>query len=178
VRAVFVKAYRLLWVMMLSLALTPVASASFDQRRYGEQFSLVGSGRLQWWGIAIYDAALYAPGGGYRPEQPHYLEITYHRDFSRKQLADRSLTEIERLHGKRSDREALLHALSAILPDVRAGDRIVALHRPGEGVEFYYGERLIGRLDDALLAADFFSIWLDPDTSQPELRNRLLGYRQ
>ena len=171
------KVYRLL-LLMLALALTPVVSASFNQTLNGGNFSLVGSGRLHWWGFSIYDAALYAPGGTYIPEQPHYLEITYHRGFSREQLANRSLLEIERLHGERSDREAVLNELSAVFTDVSAGDRLVALHRPGEGVEFYMGERLLGRIQDAPLAAEFLSIWLDPGTSEPGLRERLLGYRQ
>ncbi|HXK55588.1 MAG: chalcone isomerase family protein [Gammaproteobacteria bacterium] len=168
------EACRLL-LLLLALTLMPVVSASSKQTLNGDDFSLVGSGRLHWWGISIYDAALYAPAGGYRPERPHYLAITYLKDFSRKQLVDRTLAEIERLHGVRSDREAVLSELSAIFTDVSAGDRLFALHRPGEGVEFYSEERLLGRLDDATLAADFFSIWLDPDTSEPELRERLLG---
>jgi hypothetical protein len=35
--------------------------------------------------------------------------------------------------------------------------------------------RELGTAPDALMAQVFMGIWLDPSTSQPELRQRLLG---
>jgi hypothetical protein len=168
---------RLLCVMLLLTTIPPALSANVDNPIGHGQFSMVGSGQLTWWGMTVYDAALYAPEGTYRPEHPHYLEITYRFSFTQEQLASRSLEEIERLHGKRSNREAVLAQFRSVFPDVAEGDRIVALHHPGKGVEFFRGEIALGRIDNATLAANFFSIWLDPETSKPDLRVRLLGIR-
>lgn len=141
------------------------------------QFSLVGSGQLTWWGMTVYDAALFAPAGIYRPETLHLLEITYRFSFTQAQLASRTLEEIERLYGKRSDREAVLAQFRSVFPDVAPGDQITALHRPGEGADFYRGDAPLGWITDAALAAEFFSIWLHPATGEPGLRSQLLGIR-
>jgi len=167
---------RLLWAMLLLTAMSTGISANVEKRIDRDKFSLVGSGQLSWWGMTVYNAALFAPQGNYRPEEPHYLEITYRFSFSREQLASRSLEEIERLHGKHSDRDALLAQFRSIFPDVAQGDRITALHYPGRGAEFFLGEMPLGRIESAALAADFFAIWLGPATSEQDLRSRLLGY--
>jgi len=169
--------FKLLWVMLFLTTLSPGLSANVDDPIGRGQFSMVGSGQLTWWGMTVYDAALYAPEGTYRPETPHSLEITYRFSFSREQLASRSLEEIERLHGKRSNREAVLEQFRSLFPDVAPGDRITALHRPGEGADFYRGDAPLGRIADAALAAEFFSIWLHPATVEPDLRSQLLGIR-
>jgi len=135
----------------------------------------VGSGVLSWWGFKLYDATLYAPGGDYRPERPHALEITYHTGFTREQLARATLKEIERLQGPRDDRETLLERFSALFIDVREGDRLTGLHRPGEGADFYGPPGYLGRLEDADLAAAFFAVWLDPRARDAGLRRDLLG---
>jgi len=168
---------RVLCVMLLLMTVPPGLSANVDNPIGQGQFSMVGSGQLTWWGMTVYDVVLYAPEGTYRPETPHSLEITYRFSFTQAQLASRSLEEIERLYGKRSNREAVLAQFRSVFPDVAPGDRITALHRPGEGADFYRGNVPLGRIADAGLAADFFSIWLDPGTSNPGLRSQLLGIR-
>jgi len=142
------------------------------------QFKLVGSGQLTWWGLRVYDAKLYSPDGFYQPDHPHAIQITYRFSFSREQLASRSLEEIERIHGGRADREAVLQQLYAVFRDVSGGDQITGMHYPGQRAEFYSGDSLLGRIEDAPLASAFFSIWLDPATREPDLRARMLGYRQ
>lgn len=47
-----------------------------------------------------------------------------------------------------------------------------------KGVRFYAGERLTAEIDDLAFAQAFFSIWLDPATRAPALRQRLLGLAQ
>jgi len=168
---------RLLWAMLLLMTLPPGLYATVDNPIVRGQFSLVGSGQLTWWGMTVYDAVLYAPEGIYRPETPHSLEITYRFSFTQEQLASRSLAEIERLFGKRSDRDAVLAQFRSVFHDVVKGDRITAVHSPGKGADFFYGESPLGRIEDAALAAEFFSIWLHPETSEPNLRSQLLGIR-
>ena len=168
---------RLFWVMLLLTTISPGLSASIDNPIVRGQFSLVGSGQLTWWGMTVYDAALYAPEGIYRPETPHSLEITYRFSFSSGAACEQVTGRDRTLYGKRSDREAVLAQFRSVFPDVAPGDRITALHRPGEGADFYRGDAPLGRIADAALAAEFFSIWLHPATSEPDLRSQLLGIR-
>jgi hypothetical protein len=139
-------------------------------------FRAVGSGALTWWGIRVYRATLYAPHGQYRPGIPHALEIVYRMRISREQLAKTSLEEIEKIRGRPlTDREGVLDQFKAVFRDVAAGDTLVGVHLPGVEARFYAGTEHLGRIDDPELAAAFFSIWLSPATSQPELRSALLG---
>lgn len=65
--------------------------------------------------------------------------------------------------------------LRAVLPDVRPGDRLTGLHRPGAGVMFLVNGRLAGEISDPRFGARFFGIWLAPTTSAPALREALLS---
>ena len=64
-------------------------------------------------------------------------------------------------------------AMSRIFPDVKAGDQIVGIYRPGSAT-FLYNNREIGQIRDPDFARLFFGIWLDPRTSAPRLRSKLL----
>ncbi|MBM3363996.1 MAG: hypothetical protein FJY42_15350, partial [Betaproteobacteria bacterium] len=62
-----------------------------------------------------------------------------------------------------------------VFPDIRAGDRLLGLHRPGVGASFWFNGRFRGEVRDPEFAQRFFGIWLSPQTSQPVLRRALLG---
>lgn len=163
---------------LLLIMLTLSTHANIQTLPALAQFKLVGAGQLSWWGMLVYEARLFTPDGAYRPGEPHAIEITYSFRFSKEQLADRSLEEIERLFGKLANSKAVIAQLRSVLRDVSEGDRIVSVHYPGQGADFYSENRLLGRIEDADLAKAFFAIWLNPKTSEPELRTRLLGYNQ
>jgi len=106
----------------------------------------------------------------------HVLSIRYARAISSERLVSVSLDEMRRLG---FNDEAQLarwgEALAAALPSVEAGDTLAALHRPGEGAQFWHQDRPTGEIRDPELARAFFAIWLDPRTREPQLRARLLG---
>ena len=168
---------RLLLILILFTVMPSLPHASINGPVELAQFKLVGSGQLTWWGLKVYDATLYSSEDAYHPDHPHAIRITYRFSFSREQLANRSLEEIERIHGRQVDRAAVLQQLNAVFRDVSGGDQITGIHYPGKRADFYSQEQLLGRIDDASLAAAFFSIWLDPATRKPALRARMLGYR-
>ena len=140
---------------------------------------LAGQGLLRVWGLEVYQARLWV-GPGFRPEsfasQPFALELEYRRAFKASAIAERSLQEMRRL-GSFSDTQARRwqRALQAALPDVRPGDRIVGLNRPGQGVRFEQDGRLLGELADPEFARLFFAIWLAAASPEPALREALLA---
>ncbi len=145
---------------------------------------LLGSGRMTWFGLHVYDAALWSPANasasGLPPnlDAPFALALRYSRDFQGERIAERSLVEIERLDfGTTAERQRWLAAMRELFPDVRAGETLTGLYRPGVGAEFYHQDRRLGRIDDAAFARAFFSIWLDPRTRAPRLREQLIGNR-
>lgn len=71
--------------------------------------------------------------------------------------------------------QAWLQAMTAAFPDVRAGDRLLGVHLPGRGAQFYYNGRPTRAIDDPEFARLFFGIWLSEQTPAPKLRAALLG---
>jgi hypothetical protein len=138
----------------------------------------VGQGTLTWFGLRVYDAALWAPDGALDFSRPFALVVRYARALEGASIAERSLEEIARLGaGSAAQRARWSARLLAMLPDVAAGDQIAGVHQPGQGARFYLNGRLLGEIDDAAFSRAFFAIWLDPRTSVPELRAALIGAR-
>ena len=138
-----------------------------------------GQGSLRFLGLAVYDAVLFTPGEA-RPEsvlrQPLALTLTYKMGFSGQSIAQRSIEEMRRLRrGDSRQQEAWLAQMQAIFPDVARGEELTGLHLPGQGARFFFNGRLVGRIDDPVFSEAFFSIWLDPETREPGLRQALLS---
>ena len=156
-------------------ALAPPAELSADL----PQARLQGSGRLRFLGLRIYDIRLWAgaiPVGAQWAGVPLALELEYARSLGGAQIAERSLVEMQRQTDSPADTaERWLSDMKKIFPDVRAGDRITGLNLPGQGARFFHNGMLRGEVRDAEFARLFFGIWLSTRTSEPALRESLLG---
>ena len=146
------------------------------------QARLVGSGRLRFLGMRIYDARLWSPsrpGAEDWDAQPLALELQYARNLVGALIAERSLEEMRRqgpIDAARAER--WLAAMKATFPDVREGDRLTGVHRvDDDAARFFHNGRLRGEWRDSDFARQFFGIWLAPATSEPALREALLGQR-
>jgi hypothetical protein len=138
---------------------------------------LVGRARLSWLGLPIYDAALFAGDSRFRADQPGALELTYARTFSGRQIAQRSVAEIEKLgQGTAQERARWLAILERLIPDLNPGDRLTGSYAAGRGILLRNGT-ILGELGDEKLVRAFFAIWLGQDCSEPTLRAQLLGAR-
>ncbi|MGZ8273352.1 MAG: chalcone isomerase family protein [Burkholderiaceae bacterium] len=169
--------------MAIAVALSVATPAKADVpshvgRALGEARS-AGSGRLTWFGLHVYDARLFVPRAGFDArrfaEQPFALELTYARKLNGRAIAERSDSEIGRLGlGSEEQRARWLKSMTALFPDVLAGQQLSGINVPGRGVDFYLDGRLLGRIEDPAFGAAFFAIWLDARTTAPELRAGLL----
>lgn len=140
-----------------------------------------GEGRLRFFGLEIYTARLWA-AESFEPDQharyPLALELTYARHFSARDIAERSLQEMKRQTSINQAREVdWTSRLTAVLPDVKPGTRLMGFHRPQQGALFQQAGQPLGTLDDPVFSALFFGIWLSPATSEPALRTALLTPR-
>ena len=140
---------------------------------------LVGQGRLTFFGLKVYDARLWAAPGfdaARFDQQPFALALSYLRGLKGALIAERSLKEMRPLPGFDARREtAWLARMAELFPDVGDGDTLVGLHLPGVGARFVLNGQVRGQVDDPLFARLFFGIWLSPQTSEPALRQALLG---
>lgn len=140
------------------------------------ELRVLGHGKMRWFGLLLYDAALWVSGGEWQWDRTFALDIRYARAFAGEKLAAASIDEMMRL-GYRDKRKLALwrERMLSAFPDVKSGERITGVYRPGVGAEFFHEGRLTASIDDPEFARAFFSIWLDPGTREPKLRAALLG---
>ncbi|KPF51297.1 hypothetical protein IP87_09315 [beta proteobacterium AAP121] len=142
---------------------------------------LLGSGTLRFLGLKVYDARLWAgvaaPGADWQAV-PFALELQYLRSLKGGAIAERSLKEMER-QGEIGavDGERWLGNMQQLFPDVKPGDRITGVNLPGVGARFFINGQLRGELREVAFARMFFGIWLSPRTSEPAMREQLLGLK-
>jgi hypothetical protein len=145
----------------------------------GSGLAVRGQQRFRVWGFEVYDASLWTTPS-FQPSQSETqllaLELHYLRDFAAKDIAERSIKEMRRSAPMSAEQENRWMAeMLRVLPDVRRGDRLLGLQRPGEAAVFWHNGRLRGEVRDAEFARRFFGIWLSPQSSEPALRRALLG---
>ncbi len=140
---------------------------------------LGGQAKLAFWGFNVYDAKLWVQPGFMAGEYERHafaLELTYQRDFTNQAITKRSLDEMRRLPGAtQSQMSSWQPLLRDAFPDVKAGDRITGIHRPGEGAMFITNGKTTGVISDAEFGRLFFGIWLSVHTSEPRMRDALLA---
>ncbi len=140
---------------------------------------LQGSGRMSVFGLHVYDIRLWV-GEGFTAQafaqRPLAIEIEYARALAGSRMAERSLDEMRRIAPIDAGQGSTwLASMKQAFPDVIEGDRLIGLHRPGEGVRFFHNGKLRADVADPDFARAFFAIWLSPKTSEPKLRLALLG---
>ncbi len=158
---------------------TAAGDTNAELRDLLPQHKLSGKGRLTVWGFDVYDASLWVPPG-FRADKltalPFALELAYLRNFTNTEIADRSIVEMRR-SATISDAQAKdwTTAMLRVVPNVKKGDRITGIYRPGAGATFLVNGKPTGEIMDAEFARLFFGIWLSPKTSEPKVRSALLA---
>lgn len=138
--------------------------------------SEVGRGVFSYAFWDVYEATLYAPQGEWNPAQPFALSIEYFRDIRGKDIAERSVIEM-RQQGV-ADETILAtwgEQMRDIFPDVTKGVVLSAVYIPQQHTIFYHGNDVAGIIHGDDFGKSFFDIWLGEKTSQPKLRQALLG---
>jgi hypothetical protein len=141
--------------------------------------TLTGTARLSVFGFQVYDARLWTSAGFTRDSyasHPFALELAYLRDFEGAEIAKRSLKEMQGVEAFTAEQgRQWLAEMTRLFPNVKKGDRLTGIYRPGTGVAFLYNDRPTGEVRDADFARVFMGIWLSPRTSEPAMRERLLA---
>lgn len=163
--------------VLAAFTLASLAEAGTSSELTG--LTLRGQARFRYFGLRIYDIRLWSAEPllpARWAEQPLALELEYARSLAGSEIARRSLKEMRR-QADISDAQAAawLAEMQAAFPDVKAGDRISGSLEPGAAAQFFVNGQPRRRVADARFAQLFFGIWLSPQTSEPALREQLLG---
>ncbi len=141
------------------------------------ELKLLGGGLLRVYGFQVYHVYLWTPAGAsFDRSKPYALDLNYLRTFSAKQLAERSIDE---MRGQGIGSEATypkwLIEMQRVFADVKEGDRLTGVVTPSKTSKFFHNGTYRGEITDAAFADAFFGIWLNEKSSQPRVRNLLLG---
>jgi len=169
---------------VLMLAVMPLQAFAFDAaplvRQAIPEARLQGEGELRMYGFHIYYARLYVGPTGLSAKEltarPFALDIEYSRAFKGVSIARRSREQMDNLKlAGRAQTAKWEGQLANIFPDVQAGDHVIGVFVPEQGTTFYSDDKEIGSIPGDDFARAFFSIWFDPRTIAPVLRNQLLA---
>jgi len=139
----------------------------------------LGTTTLTWFGLRVYDVALFAEKPPYTPADTAVLSIRYRISIRHQRLVETTLKEWRRLgQGTAAQRDQWYSQIEGLWPDVKDGDRLTAFKRRDGPTRFYLGDRFIGEVTDPAFGPAFFAIWLDADCRHPEVRDALLGAGQ
>jgi hypothetical protein len=162
-----------------TLAQSPTQSTAPEVSAELAAAKLSGQGKLTYFGLHVYDARLWVQDGFKAAEfirAPLALELEYARTLYGKLIAERSLDEMKR-GGDITEAKASewLAQMKTLFTDVNKGDRITGIQVPGVATRIFINGKLRGEVRDAEFTKLFFGIWLSPRTSEPKLRDALLG---
>ncbi|MCF2857766.1 chalcone isomerase family protein [Pseudoalteromonas sp. SMS1] len=124
----------------------------------------------------VYDISLYTPTGEYNPAAPFVLQLTYLRELSGEDIAERSLEEMQKQgFDDVQTGQKWLEEMKRIFPDVEENYSLLGVRTPAGTTKFYNDETLLGEVKDPRFTKWFFDIWLSAQTSEPKMRRKLLG---
>jgi hypothetical protein len=165
--------------MKYLLSLAVLVSLSINAKAistYMENPKPVGEARLEVMFWDIYDAKLIAENGKFDPDKPFALSLTYLRDFKGKNIASRSIDEM-RKQGMRDEMKLAkwYEKMEQVFPNVNEGENLTGVVDDKGYSHFYFNEQKVGTIEDQEFSKWFFNIWLSERTSEPEIRQKLLG---
>lgn len=172
-------------VLIACVAVLGLAGAAMGMTRPLELGSTInatkpyGSGSLTWLVFTAYDATLWTDSTQWSMNAPFALTLLYRMGFTSDELVERTVEEMAKV-SPATPKDALARygaALKRAFPAVKDGDRITAMHVPGQGTRFFHNGTPTADITDAGFADPFFGIWLSPKTSEPKLRAALLRLR-
>lgn len=159
----------------VAFALPPIPDTV---QRYVPHAAAVGDGMLSVAFWDIYEARLIAPHGKWTAKAPYALDINYLTDIDGADIVKRTIDEMS-AQGNISDAQLAnwKQQLGMFFPDVKAGDHFMGVATQHGETVFYKNNVRIGNVKDKEFTRPFFAIWLGEKTSEPALRNNLLGMK-
>lgn len=171
----------LLSCILLQLMLPAASGATQAQeipayiRQALPEARLAGEGGFSWFGLSVYEAALYVGPQGYAPGQRFVLDLRYARSLQGARIATASIEQMQKIGaGTAAQHAQWLSSMQAIFPDVQDGTRLTAIFSPQAATRFLRDGQPLAGIADPEFGPAFAAIWLSPATTAPKLRMQLL----
>ncbi len=139
---------------------------------------LLGQAEFKWFFFSVYEVKLWSPDAKNLYSNVLMLEIKYKKNFKGIDIAKQSEKELLHSGIEMSVVDKWRKTLLEIFPDINAGDKILASFHPSNGITFYLNStKVLGHIADLNFSKNFLDIWLGEKTSEPDLRDKLLGLK-
>ena len=136
----------------------------------------VGQATLRKLLLNVYDATLWSDASPFAMNKPLALTLKYRMNFAADEIIDRSIDEMNHAQKLSAEQEASYRTiLSKAIPAVKEGDRITALYNGANSILFSHNGTATHSVSNRAFATAFLGIWLAPTTTEPELREKLIG---
>ena len=176
-RLFLAQARRLCSLLLLSVLCHSAVADSAKQPDLKAGLKLIGSAEFSVLFWDLYQSWLYSPNGRFTGVEPGLLfEIRYLRTISKDDLIENTVKQWQHLKVPPERYQAYLPQLQQVWPDIRKGD-VLTLKVGAGHTEFYFNQQPAGVIASPDFAALFLDIWLSPQTSEPQLRQQLLGVK-
>lgn len=137
---------------------------------------MVGSYCFNVFGLKIYHIELLSANGSFDYNQPLALSITYHKNFSAKQLIDKTLSEMQKVNNLSKQQIADYNQiLRKHFVDVAKNDNKTAIFLPSVGMQLLLNNRQVAQINNPIFAKNFFDIWLSPKASYQDMQKALIN---
>ncbi|KNC67847.1 hypothetical protein AC626_08325 [Pseudoalteromonas rubra] len=182
---------------MLSVPLLVPLQASASTATQLSTLELRGTADLRYLFWDVYSAALYTGGEAYQADQfPQVLSLTYKRDIEAQELVDATREQWQKQKLVLDNAEQWLRQLVQLWPDIQKGNQLILVVDRDKQSRFYFrpdpgaevksalseaelktSARFLGAINDRAFGPAFLAIWLSEKTTEPKLREQLIGKR-
>lgn len=140
------------------------------------EMKLIGQGTLKVLFFEVYDVRLLADSKAFSWKNKFQLEFEYKREVKKESVIESSVKEIRRQSNVLDkDINRWQEYLEQSIHPVQEGSQATVSWNPNGQITFHYQSSEPTTIEDENFARAFLNIWLGEETSQPKLRNQLLG---
>ena len=140
------------------------------------EMKLIGQGTLKVLFFEVYDIRLLADSKPFSWKNKFQLEFEYKREVKKETVIESSIKEMHRQSSVLDkDINKWQEYLEISIKPVREGSQATVSWNPNGQITFHYQSSEPTTIEDENFARAFLNIWLGEETSQPKLRNQLLG---
>ncbi len=140
---------------------------------------VIGKGTLKIFVWDVYDLTLLSESESFSSQNKFVLEFDYKRKLKKDEVIKASIKEMRRQTGVTSANIAEWQKyLEQGIETVEQGAKAAIEWLPEGKIVFYYEAKVPIMINDEQFARSFINIWLGKETSDPGLREALLGQDQ
>lgn len=109
-------------------------------------------------------------------EQIKLMRLRFVRDVGRAEIGQAIRTRFEQSEGPAFAKlKSRVDRLTASLPELKNGDTLTLVYRPGQGVEVSHSKRRLVSIPGADFGSALFRVWLGDHPANESLKRGLLG---